>query len=68
MQSVNRTVERTLGLARNVPFSFGEITIYLQVHVIKDPGLCIREVSGGGMSLTSVPSCLFPFMHPDHRL
>jgi len=37
MQSANRTVERTLGLARNVPFSFGAITIYLQVHVIKDP-------------------------------
>jgi len=37
MQSANRTVERTLGLARNVPFSFGGITIYLQVHVIKDP-------------------------------
>jgi len=37
MQSVNRTVERTLGLARNVPFSFGGITSYLQVHIIKDP-------------------------------
>src|SRR6266853_223310 len=37
MQSANRTVERTLGLARNVPFNFGGITIYLQVHVIKDP-------------------------------
>jgi hypothetical protein len=37
MQSANRTVERTLGLARNVPFSFGGISIYLQVHVIKDP-------------------------------
>ena len=37
MQSANRMVERTLGLARNVPFSFGGITIYLQVHIIKDP-------------------------------
>jgi len=41
MQSVNRTVERTLGLARNVPFSFGGITIYLQVHVIKDPAYTV---------------------------
>jgi len=37
MQSANRMVERTLGLARNVSFSFGGITIYLQVHIIKDP-------------------------------
>jgi hypothetical protein len=37
MQSANRTVEQTLGLARNVPFIFGDITVYLQVHIITEP-------------------------------
>ena len=34
MQSANKQIERTLGLARNVPFRFGDITVYLQVHII----------------------------------
>jgi hypothetical protein len=34
MESANKTLERTLGLAKNVPFLFGTITVYLQVHVI----------------------------------
>jgi len=34
MESANKSLERTLGLAKNVPFSFGPITVYLQVHVI----------------------------------
>jgi hypothetical protein len=37
MQSANRQLEKTLGLARNVPFLFGEITVYLQVHIINNP-------------------------------
>ena len=37
MQSANKDVELTLGLARNVPFSLGSITVYLQVHIIRDP-------------------------------
>lgn len=37
MQSANKQVERTVGLARNVPFRFNDITIYLQVHIIKNP-------------------------------
>lgn len=37
MQSANGEVDRSLGLARNVPFTFGEITIYLQVHIIRSP-------------------------------
>jgi len=37
MQSVNKTVEETLGLAKNVPFIFGDITVYLQVHILTDP-------------------------------
>ena len=34
MQSANNTLEKTLGLAKNVPFLFGTITVYLQVHVL----------------------------------
>ncbi|KAJ3510089.1 hypothetical protein NLJ89_g4871 [Agrocybe chaxingu] len=33
MQSANRTVDRSLGLARNVAFLIGDITVYMQVHV-----------------------------------
>ena len=36
MQSANGTIEKTVGLARNVPFLFKDITIYLQCHVIKN--------------------------------
>ena len=36
MQSANATLETTLGLARNVPFLFGTITAYLQVHVVEN--------------------------------
>lgn len=37
MQSANGEVDRSLGLARNVPFSFGDLTLYLQVHIIDSP-------------------------------
>lgn len=37
MQSANRQVEKTLGLAKNIPFKFGELTVYLQVHIIRAP-------------------------------
>ncbi len=37
LQSTNKGIERTLGLARNVPFLFGEATVYLQVHIVRDP-------------------------------
>ena len=37
MESANRTLESTLGLARNVPFSCGAITVYLQVHIMLNP-------------------------------
>lgn len=37
MQSANKQVEKTLGLARNVPFVFKDITLYLQVHVVNEP-------------------------------
>lgn len=35
MEAANKQVQRTLGLARNVPFDFGEITVYLQVHILR---------------------------------
>jgi hypothetical protein len=35
MESANKALEKTLGLAKNVPFLFGPITVYLQVHVIE---------------------------------
>lgn len=37
MQSANKQVEKTLGLARNVPFVFNDITLYLQVHIVNEP-------------------------------
>ncbi|SJL18605.1 uncharacterized protein ARMOST_22202 [Armillaria ostoyae] len=37
MQSTNKQVEKSLGMAKNVPFLFGDITVYLQVHIIRDP-------------------------------
>jgi len=37
MQSANGTTDWSLGLARNVPFTIGTITLYLQVHIIHAP-------------------------------
>ncbi|KDR65128.1 hypothetical protein GALMADRAFT_82243 [Galerina marginata CBS 339.88] len=37
MQSANGAVEKSLGLAENVAFSFGGVTVYLQVHIIRNP-------------------------------
>ena len=37
MESASNHVERTLGLARNVPFSVAGVTAYLQVHILEDP-------------------------------
>jgi hypothetical protein len=37
MESANGTFDWSLGLARNVPFLIGSITLYLQVHVIRSP-------------------------------
>lgn len=41
MQSANKSIDRTLGLVRNVPFQFGDVTLYLQVHVLKSPAYTI---------------------------
>ena len=37
MQSANGQLKKSVGLARNVPFLFGDITVYLQVHIIDGP-------------------------------
>jgi hypothetical protein len=37
MQSANGTLDWSLGLARNVPFTVGSITLYMQVHIIGSP-------------------------------
>lgn len=37
MQSANGTVDQSLGLARNVPFLIGNLTFYMQVHIIRAP-------------------------------
>ncbi|KAJ3780536.1 hypothetical protein GGU10DRAFT_380509 [Lentinula aff. detonsa] len=37
IQSANRGVNLTLGLAKDVPFRFGDITVFLQVHIIPSP-------------------------------
>ncbi|KAJ6461844.1 hypothetical protein C8R47DRAFT_993378 [Mycena vitilis] len=37
MQSANGAITPSLGLARNTPFLIGDITLYLQVHVVRNP-------------------------------
>ena len=37
MQSANHEVDETLGLARNVPIPVGDITLYVQFHIIRNP-------------------------------
>jgi hypothetical protein len=37
MMSANGGIDQSLGLSRNVPFLVGDITVYLQVHVLRNP-------------------------------
>lgn len=37
MQSANGALEKSIGLAKNVAFKFGDLTVYLQVHIIDGP-------------------------------
>jgi hypothetical protein len=37
LTSANGTIDRSLGLARNVPFNCGGMIVYLQVHVLPSP-------------------------------
>ena len=36
MQSANGSLSRTCGLARNVPFTLGGVTVLLQVHIMEE--------------------------------
>jgi hypothetical protein len=37
MESANGEIDPSLGLARNVPCQIGSVTLYLQIHVIREP-------------------------------
>ena len=37
MESANGAVNKSLGLSRNIFFQIGNITFYLQVHIIRSP-------------------------------
>ena len=37
MQSANREVDETLGLARNISILVGDITLYVQFHIVQNP-------------------------------
>lgn len=37
LQSANGGVNESLGLAKNVPFTFGDLTVYLQCHITQAP-------------------------------
>src|SRR5258705_2402069 len=37
MKSANGEVDQSLGLARNVPVQIGEISLYVQIHIIRSP-------------------------------
>ncbi|KAG6871569.1 hypothetical protein C0992_009530 [Termitomyces sp. T32_za158] len=37
MQSANGTVDRSLGLAKNVECTIGDLTFYLQIHILRSP-------------------------------
>jgi hypothetical protein len=37
MESANGEIDQSLGLCRNVPCRIGDITLYLQIHVIRTP-------------------------------
>ena len=41
MESANGTFDWSLGLARNVPFKIGDITLYFQVHIISSPSYSV---------------------------
>ena len=37
MQLANREVDETLGLTHNVPILVGDITLYIQFHIVRNP-------------------------------
>ena len=83
MQSANKALEWTLGLVKNVPFVFGPIVVYLQIHVMNDPaykallGWLFNTVTkswvknvkdrGQSLTLTDLNSGEWCFMHTHER-
>ncbi|KAF7350636.1 Integrase catalytic domain-containing protein [Mycena sanguinolenta] len=70
MQSANGSISPSLGLARNVPFRIGDITLYLQVHISiirnfanEDQTITICDPNSG--KLATVPTV--PRGPPRHR-
>ena len=37
MESANKTLNRTLGLAKDIPVLCGYVTVYLQIHILANP-------------------------------
>jgi len=37
MQSANGEIDQSLGLARNISLQIGDITLYVQIHIIRNP-------------------------------
>ena len=37
LQSANGKTDWTLGIAKDVPFHFGDVTVILQVHIVDSP-------------------------------
>ena len=37
IMSTNSGIDQSLGLAQNMPFVVGNITVYLQVHILRNP-------------------------------
>jgi hypothetical protein len=41
--SANSGINQSLGLSHNVPFLVGDITVYLQVHILRNPAYDILK-------------------------
>lgn len=63
MQSANQSIDRTLGLAENVPFNFGGVVVYLQVHILKSPAYRVLLGQPFNLITTSVVTT-----HSDNRV
>ncbi|KAF7359866.1 hypothetical protein MVEN_00712100 [Mycena venus] len=65
MQSANGSVSPSLGLARNVPFRIGDITLYLQVHIVRNPAY---DVLLGGPFNVLTQSIVCNFANEDQTI
>ena len=65
MQSANGEVDRSFGLARNVPLQISNITLYVQIHVIWNPAYDI--ILGQPFNILT-ESIIRNFMNKDQTL